>query len=134
MRSRPANGSSRRCATGGCVVDVLPALGPGTDDAPGGFLPAGTGVSYLVALRGVGYLVLGDSVALPEHEGLCPDVAFFAVGGLVTQSPAAAARDAARVGAKVSVPVHWGDVTARHAAARTFVEECAAAGLNARAG
>lgn len=98
-----------------------------------GFHPRRRGTAFLLEADGGRYLFLGDSDAHPEHAGLAPDVAFFAVGGFTVNDPEEAARAAARVAAGLAVPVGWGDVSARFSAARRFVELCAAAGVRAAA-
>lgn len=110
----------------GAGVRVLPAEGP---PRAAGFHPRGEGVSYLVALGGARYLCLGDSIALAEHEGLAPDVAFLAVGGLAVMDPAEAAASAARIRPSLAVPVHWGDLNGRFDLAARFAELCAAVGV-----
>jgi len=114
----------------GARIRVLPAEGPARAV---GFHPRGDGASYLVEFEESRYLFLGDSVALTEHEGLDPDVAFFAVGGLAVMDPTEAAAAAARVRPKLAVPVHWGDLNGRFDLAVKFAGECAALGVRAAA-
>ncbi len=123
-------GDTRRVA--GCDVTVLPAAGPLRRGRASGFLPPGSGAAYLVAGAAFRALVLGDSRVLAEHEGLAPDLAFVAVGGLVTATPEEAADDVARLGARCVVPVHWGDLEGRHVDAQRFAALCAARGVVAR--
>ncbi len=115
----------------GARIVALPAAGPGRGGRPPGFHPRGTGLAYLVETGDVRALCLGDSVVLPEHEEWSPDVAFVAVGGLVTATPHEAAESAGRLGAGVVVPVHWGDLEARYDDAREFTRLCAARNVNA---
>ena len=112
----------------GVRVRVLASEGPPRATL---FHQRGEGVSYLVELDDTSYLFLGDSTALPEHEGLSPDVAFFAVGGLAVMDPEEAALAAARVRPKLAVPVHWGDLNGRFDLATRFVARCSALGLRA---
>ena len=116
---------------GAVRVTALPAEGPERDGRPSGFLPRGAGLAYLVESDGGRFLFLGDSAVLPEHEGHAPDVAFVAVGGMVTCTPEEAVEAVGTLGAGVLVPVHWGDLEARHAAATRFVEACAERGVAA---
>ncbi len=115
----------------GARVRVLPAEGPPRAVR---FHPRGDGVSYLVTFEGATHLFLGDSVALPEHDGLAPDVAYFAVGGLAVMDPDEAARAAGRVRPGLAVPVHWGDLNGRFDLAVRFVDLCRAVGVRAAAG
>lgn len=101
----------------GVTVAALPAEGPARAAA---FHPRGEGLSYLVLLGGARVLVLGDSTALPEHDGLAPDVAFLAVGDFTVMTPEEAADAALRLRPRLAVPVHWGDTSARFEAARRF--------------
>jgi L-ascorbate metabolism protein UlaG (beta-lactamase superfamily) len=114
----------------GARVAVLPAEGPARARS---FHPRGHGVAYLAETSGVRHLFLGDSDALPEHEGLAPDVAWFAVGGLAVMDPEEAADAAARIRPGVAVPVHWGDLNGRFDLAATFATLCAARGVRAQA-
>jgi L-ascorbate metabolism protein UlaG (beta-lactamase superfamily) len=114
----------------GVRIAVLPAEGPARARA---FHPRGDGVAYLAETGGARYLFLGDSAALPEHEGLAPDVAWFAVGGLAVTDPEEAADAAARVRPGLAVPVHWGDLNGRFDMAATFATLCAARGVRAQA-
>ncbi len=114
----------------GARITVLPAEGPARARA---FHPRGHGVAYLAETGGARHLFLGDSAALPEHEGLAPDVAYFAVGGLAVMDPQEAADAAARVRPGVAVPVHWGDLNGRFDMAATFATLCAARGVRGAA-
>ncbi len=115
----------------GVHVRALPAEGPARAR---GFHPRGTGCAFLVETPRARFLLLGDSVALPEHENLAPDVAFVPVGGLTVTDPDEAAEGAARLGAGLAVPVHWGDLTARFDAAARFVAACKERGVAAAVG
>ncbi len=112
----------------GTRVLALPAEGP---PRARGFHRRGDGLSYLVEFAGARHLLCGDSDALPEHEGLAPDVAYIAVGGMTVMDPREAADAAARIRPALAVPVHWGDLSARFGAARRFVEFCAERGVHA---
>ena len=109
-------------------IRVLPAEGP---VRAAGFHPRGHGVTYLVELEGRRYLFLGDSTALPEHEGLAPDVAFFAVGGLAVMDPEEAADAASAIRPGLAVPIHWGDLNGRFDLALRFATLCAQRGVRA---
>lgn len=116
--------------TPGLTVRALPAEGP---RRAAGFHPRGDGLAYLVTMEGASFLALGDSDALAEHCGLAPDVAFFAVGDFTVMTPEEAVEAAVRVAPRVAVPVHWGDTSARFAAAARFVSLCTARGIVAEA-
>jgi L-ascorbate metabolism protein UlaG (beta-lactamase superfamily) len=110
----------------GVAVAALPAEGP---PRAAGFHPRGEGLAWLVTIGAARFLVLGDSAALVEHEGLAPDVAFFAVGDFTVMTPDEAADAAARIRPRLAVPVHWGDTSARFEAARRFVALATARGI-----
>jgi L-ascorbate metabolism protein UlaG (beta-lactamase superfamily) len=112
----------------GVRILALPAQGPPRAVE---FHPRGDGLSFLLETQGARYLFLGDSVALPEHAGLAPDVAFFAVGGLATMDPAEAADAAAVVKPALAVPIHWGDLNGRFDLASRFATLCAERGIRA---
>ena len=118
----------RTLTLAGVRVAVLPAEGPPRARA---FHPRGGGVAYLAETGGARHLFLGDSAALQEHEGLAPDVAYFAVGGLAVMDPEEAADAAARIRPGVAVPVHWGDLNGRFDLAASFATLCAARGVRA---
>lgn len=118
----------RTLTIAGARIVVLPAEGPVRARA---FHPRGHGVAYLAETAGARHLFLGDSAALPEHEGLAPDVAYFAVGGLAVMNPEEAAESAARIRPGVAVPVHWGDLNGRFDIAATFATLCAERGVRA---
>jgi L-ascorbate metabolism protein UlaG (beta-lactamase superfamily) len=112
----------------GAVVRALPARAVAR---AGGFLRRGEGLTYLVECAGARWLFLGASDALPEHEGLAPDAAFFAVGDFTTPTPGESADAAARVRPGLAVPTHWGDLAARFDAARRFASLCEPLGVRA---
>ena len=129
-RVRGVTAGDEFASNGGARVTVLPAEGP---PRARGFYPRGAGLTYLVTTAHGTALFLGASAALAEHAALAPDVAFFAVGGFHLMDPDEAAESAVRVAPKLAIPVAWGDLAARHAAARRFVELCEARGIAARA-
>lgn len=112
----------------GVVVRALASEGP---ERARGFHRRGDGLVYLVETGGARLLVLGDSRALAEHEGLAPHVAFVAVGDFTVMTPEEAADAAARIRPRLAVPVHWGDTSARFAAAQRFVALCHGRGIDA---
>jgi L-ascorbate metabolism protein UlaG (beta-lactamase superfamily) len=112
----------------GARITVLPAEGPPRARA---FHPRGDGVAYLAETGGARHLFLGDSAALPEHEGLAADVVYAAVGGLAVMDPQEAADAVARIRAGLAVPVHWGDLNGRFDLAATFATLCAERGVRA---
>ena len=113
----------------GARIVALPSQGPTREGRSSGFLPRGAGLAYFIETRTARALLLGDSVVLPEHEGWEPDVAFVAVGGLVTATPEETAESVLRLGAGIVVPVHWGDLEARHDSAARFVQRCREQGV-----
>lgn len=124
----------RRFTRDGLEVTALPMRGPEQHGAPCGFHPPGGGLAYRIEVAGFTYLAMGDSTALAEHEGFAPDVAFVPVGGLVVMDEDEAVEAAVRIGPRLAVPVHWGDLNARHDTAQRFIDGCTARGIRAALG
>jgi L-ascorbate metabolism protein UlaG (beta-lactamase superfamily) len=66
-------------------------------------------LGYVFTVGGVTYYHAGDTDFLPSMVGIRCDVAFLPCGGYYTMDPEAAARAAEACGARVIVPIHWGD-------------------------
>ena len=66
-------------------------------------------LGYVFTVGGVTYYHAGDTDFLPAMFGIRCDVAFLPCGGHYTMGPEDAARAAEACGAKVVVPIHWGD-------------------------
>lgn len=120
---------------GASRIEVLPGAGPMRGGEPCRFLRAEALRTYRIHRGGRAYLVLGASTLLPEHVSESPpDVAWFAVGGMVWPDVESAIAAAVRLRPGRAVPTFWGDLTERHDVAKRFIEECAAEGVFASVG
>jgi L-ascorbate metabolism protein UlaG (beta-lactamase superfamily) len=66
-------------------------------------------LGYVFTIGGVTYYHAGDTDYLDSMKDIRCDVAFLPCGGHYTMGPDEAARAARDCGAKVVVPIHWGD-------------------------
>ncbi len=102
---------------GGVPVKTLPAYN--IDKA---FHPKSAGgVGYIVTIGGETVYHAGDTDAIPEMEGLAPDVALLPVGGKYTMDAEEAAEAFKKTGAKRGIPMHFGAVAGSKADAERFM-------------
>lgn len=66
-------------------------------------------LGYVFTFDGATYYHAGDTDFLPSMFGIRCDVAFLPCGGHYTMGVADAAKAAAACGARVIVPIHWGE-------------------------
>jgi L-ascorbate metabolism protein UlaG (beta-lactamase superfamily) len=66
-------------------------------------------LGYVFTVGGVTYYHAGDTDFLPSMFDIRCEVAFLPCGGYYNMGPGDAARAAEACGAKVVVPIHWGD-------------------------
>jgi L-ascorbate metabolism protein UlaG (beta-lactamase superfamily) len=66
-------------------------------------------LGYVFTLGGATYYHAGDTDFLPSMYGIRCDVAFLPCGGHYTMGVEDAAKAAAACGARVLVPIHWGE-------------------------
>lgn len=127
-----APGSVRLVAPGdeltekGVTIRAVPAYN--TEPERKGFHPRDAHrarVGFLVTVDGATVYHTGDTDAVPEMAGLAPDVLLIPVGGTYTMDAAQAAQAAAAIGARVAVPMHWGDIVGGWNDAREFEKRCA---------
>ncbi|NLT72886.1 MAG: MBL fold metallo-hydrolase [Chloroflexi bacterium] len=93
-----------RVHVAGIAVEVVPAY---NTDKPNHPQSAGH-VGYIVESDGRRIYHAGDTDVIPEMEQVRCDVALLPMGGTYTMNADQAAQAAARIGAKVVVPMHWG--------------------------
>lgn len=86
------------------------------------FHPRGRGVGFLVAVDGKTIFHAGDTDNIPETHNLRPDVALLPVGGTYTMNVSEAAEAARAIGARVSVPMHYGYIVGTPDDGRRFVQ------------
>lgn len=75
------------------------------------FHPRGGGVGYVFTISGKRIYHAGDTDSIPEMSNLGKlDLALLPVGGTYTMNPQEAAEAAQRIGAELTIPMHWGDI------------------------
>jgi L-ascorbate metabolism protein UlaG (beta-lactamase superfamily) len=79
-------------------------------------------VGYVIEVDGVTYYHAGDTDVISEMETIQADVAFLPCGGTYTMNGKEAAQAAEMVGAKIAVPIHWGDIVGTEVDARLLVD------------
>jgi len=80
-------------------------------------------VGFMVTIEGATVYHTGDSDGVPEMDGLAPDVLLIPVGGTYTMDARQAAEAAARIGPRMAVPMHWGDIVGGRADAEEFKKQ-----------
>jgi L-ascorbate metabolism protein UlaG (beta-lactamase superfamily) len=124
----PAEALARAGAAKGVAVragerverDGVRATAIPAHDREGGFHPPGTGVGWLVEGAGPRLLVAGDTGVAPPRLDPPPEaIALPVCGGTVLDAEAAAAAAAAS-GARVALPIHWGDLQGGYSDAARF--------------
>jgi L-ascorbate metabolism protein UlaG (beta-lactamase superfamily) len=90
----------------GIEITAVPAYNVGKV-----FHPKNNGwAGYLINMDGKKIYHTGDTDRIPEMIGIKADIAFMPSGGTYTMTPREAASAALDVGAKIAIPIHWGDV------------------------
>lgn len=75
---------------------------------------------FIITMDGKKIYHTGDTDRTPEMMGIKTDIAFISSGGTYTMTPKEAASAALDVGAKVAIPIHWGDVVGSLEDAKEF--------------
>ncbi|MBI2846060.1 MAG: MBL fold metallo-hydrolase [Chloroflexi bacterium] len=105
-----------RLVVEGVPIEVVPAYNIGKD-----FHPKAKGwVGYILTIDGSRIYHAGDTDIIPEMDNIECDIALLPVGGTYTMTSTEAAEAAKKVKAKISVPMHWGDIVGSRADAETF--------------
>jgi L-ascorbate metabolism protein UlaG (beta-lactamase superfamily) len=65
---------------------------------------------FIVNIEGRKIYHTGDSDRIPEMKGIKADIAIMSSGGTYTMTAAEAASAVLDVGAKIAIPIHWGDI------------------------
>lgn len=79
-------------------------------------------LGYVFTLGGVTFYHAGDTDFLRSMEDIRCDVAFLPCGGRYTMGPEEAARAGEACGARVVVPIHWGDTDGSREEAERLAE------------
>lgn len=85
------------------------------------FHPKGEGVGYILTISGKKIYHAGDTDSIPEMGNLGEiDLALLPVGGTYTMNAQEAAEAADKIGAGLTVPMHWGDIVGTKKDAEEF--------------
>jgi L-ascorbate metabolism protein UlaG (beta-lactamase superfamily) len=95
-----------RISAGNLQVEAVPAYNMDKDFHP----QANNWVGYIVTVDGVRIYHTGDTDLIPEMADLETDVALTPVGGVYTMTVEQAADALEKIGPKVAVPMHCGDI------------------------
>lgn len=91
---------------GDVEISAVPAYNIGK-----GFHPKSNNwAGFIVKIEDKRIYYSGDSDRIPEMKGIKTDIAFMSSGGTYTMTPDEAALAALDVGAKIAIPIHWGDI------------------------
>ncbi len=90
----------------GIEIMAIPAYNIGK-----AFHPKNNGwAGYIINMDGKKIYHTGDTDRIPEMMDIKVDIAFMPSGGTFTMTPSEAALAVLDVGAKVAIPIHWGDI------------------------
>ncbi|MBN1381746.1 MAG: MBL fold metallo-hydrolase [Deltaproteobacteria bacterium] len=94
----------------GIPIKAIPAYNINKFRSPGiPFHPRESGyVGFILTVKGKRIYHAGDTDFIPDMEGLEPDIALLPVSGIYVMTPEEAAKAAAAINAKVSIPMHIG--------------------------
>lgn len=94
----------------GVKVEAVPAYNLGKD-----FHPKGNNwLGYIITMDGKRYYHAGDTDSIPEMKEIFEiDYAFLPVGGTYTMNAETAAEVANTIKAKVTIPMHYGDIVGK---------------------
>jgi L-ascorbate metabolism protein UlaG (beta-lactamase superfamily) len=90
---------------------------------------SGAWVGYLVQVDGVAFYHAGDTDAVPEMEGLRPDVALVPIGGLFAMDWRQGAHAVELLRSTLSIPMHYSMLLGGRRAGQRFCEKVGAGSL-----
>ncbi|MDQ7781985.1 MAG: MBL fold metallo-hydrolase [Desulfomonilaceae bacterium] len=96
----------RSVSVGDVTVEAVAAYNTDKNFHP----KANNWVGYVVTVDGVRIYHTGDTDVIPEMTGVEADVALVPVGGTYTMTVTQAAEAVEKIGPKVAVPMHCGDI------------------------
>ncbi len=79
-------------------------------------------IGFWIEAEGKKLYYTSDTDLLPTMRGLAPDVVLIPVGGTTTMGPEEAAAAVHTMGAKLTIPIHWGSRTGTRDDAELFKE------------
>ena len=108
-----------KLSVGGITVEAVPAYNVGKK-----FHPRGNGwIGAVVTLDNTRIYYAGDTDLIDEMSALeAIEVALLPVGGTYTMTAAEAAEACERIGCKVAIPYHWGDIVGSASDAEAFAQ------------
>jgi L-ascorbate metabolism protein UlaG (beta-lactamase superfamily) len=113
MNSIKSGQSMEKCGVG---IIAVPAYNVSRQ-----FHPRGGGLGYVVTIGGKRIYHAGDTDNIPEMSELGDiDMALLPVGGTYTMNPEEAADAAEKIGAEITVPMHWGGIVGTRKDAEEF--------------
>ena len=112
-------GAGEKTTVGGITVEAVPAYNVGKK-----FHPRDNGwIGAVVTLDNMRIYYAGDTDLIDEMSDLeAIEVALLPVGGTYTMTAGQAAEACERIGCKVAIPYHWGDIVGTADDAEAFAE------------
>ncbi len=102
-------------------IEAVPAYNTNKD-----FHPVSQGwVGYVIEIDGLRLYHSGDTDIIDEMHSICCDVALLPVSGTYVMTASEAVEAACRIGPKVVIPMHWGEIVGVKADAELLASRCA---------
>jgi L-ascorbate metabolism protein UlaG (beta-lactamase superfamily) len=105
---------------GDITVEAVPAYNVGKDFHP----KTNNWVGYVITVDGVRVYHSGDTDLIPEMSSVKTDVALLPTGGTYTMTVKQAAEAVLKIGPKVAVPMHCGDIVGTLQDRQAFKAAC----------
>lgn len=107
----------------GVRVRAVPAYNVNKFRSPGQpFHPKGQGLGYVIEIGGESIYHTGDSDAIPEMEGVQPDVVLIPVSGTYVMTAEEAVEAVRLMKPKKAIPMHYGAIVGSDKDAQKFAE------------
>lgn len=100
----------------GIGIEAVPAYNTNKDFHP----KSKNWVGYIITIGGVRIYHAGDTDFIPEMNGIETDIALLPVSGTYVMTAKEAVQAAEAVGAKINIPMHYGDIVGSDADAEYF--------------
>ena len=105
-----------KLAIKGIGIEAVPAYNTDKDFHP----KAKNWVGYIITIDGVRIYHAGDTDFIPEMSDIETDIALLPVSGTYVMTAKEAVQAAESVGAKINIPMHYGDIVGSDADAEYF--------------
>ena len=102
----------------GINIEAVPAYNIGKEFHP----KENNWLGYIVTIGGKCIYHAGDTDLIPEMDGIKADAAMLPIGGTYTMNAEEAAEAANKIGAEVSIPIHYGSIVGTKEDAERFKE------------